>query len=67
VHADQTAEAGRLVLEKYQEAVIKVKLVIRFKLLMNGSEMKNNIAILNKYGWDYFFLNRRRHLKTSFF
>jgi len=50
VQADQTAEAGRLVLEKYQESVIKVKLVIRFKLLMNGSEMKNNESKIEATG-----------------
>lgn len=50
VHADRTAEAGRFVLEKYQDAVIKVKLVIRFKLLMNGSEMKNNESKIEATG-----------------
>jgi hypothetical protein len=40
--ADETAESGRRIVAKNEQAVLKVQLVIRFKLLVNGSEMRNN-------------------------
>ncbi len=41
-YGNSIADKGRDIIEKNERAVIKVKLVIRFKLLMNGSEIRNN-------------------------
>lgn len=40
--ADELAESGRIIVAANERAIIKVQLVIRFKLLVNGSEMRNN-------------------------
>ncbi len=39
--ADDTAVAGRKILESYHNAVVKVETVSQIKWLMNGSEMQN--------------------------
>lgn len=42
VSASSIEENGREIMNLHEHAVIKVKLVLRFKIYMNGNEIKNN-------------------------
>jgi hypothetical protein len=39
--ADETADAGRKIMNSYKDAVVKIKVVMQSKFVMNGSEMQN--------------------------
>ena len=40
-YADETADAGRKIMNSYKDAVVKIKVVMQSKFVMNGSEMQN--------------------------
>ncbi len=40
--ADEIAAAGRAIFNKHQDAVVRVTLIIKFRLFMNGNEKKNS-------------------------
>ncbi|MFO7559953.1 MAG: serine protease [Desulfobacterales bacterium] len=48
--ADEIASAGRAIFQKHRDAVVKVKLVIKFRLFMSGNEMKNSESISEATG-----------------
>lgn len=48
--ADEIATAGRSIFQKHRDAVVKVKLVIKFRLFMSGNEMKNSESITETTG-----------------
>jgi hypothetical protein len=48
--ADEIASAGRSIFQKHSAAVVKVKLVIKFRLFMRGNEMKNSESISETTG-----------------
>lgn len=39
--ADETADAGRKIMNSYKDAVVKIKVVMQSKFVMNGNEMQN--------------------------
>jgi hypothetical protein len=48
--ADEVASAGRSIFQKHSVAVVKVKLVIKFRLFMGGNEMKNSESVSETTG-----------------
>jgi hypothetical protein len=40
--ADEIASTGRLIFHKHQDAIVRVSLIIKFRLFMNGNEKKNS-------------------------
>lgn len=48
--ADEIASAGRAIFQKHSAAVVKVQLVIKFRLFMSGNEMKNSESISETTG-----------------
>ena len=48
--ADEIASAGRSIFQKHSVAVVKVKLVIKFRFFMSGNEMKNSESITETTG-----------------
>lgn len=40
--ADEIAIAGRSIFDKHQDAIVRVTLIIKFRLFMNGNEKKNS-------------------------